>query len=406
VGDDSQRSPSGAEVERRLLSVELEKAERADIERELRRAEMMQKIARSTWQLARFVHRNDKDERVVFDNYPFQPDIYQDESPEQVIMGSVQWGKSLWLECVSLAMAGMGMKVLFVLATIEKRSKFVKERIDPLLMSVPSYRRLVQAAKEMGRESEGVGLKHFGSGSINFVASKSSREFTSYACDVGITDEREDCDQDNITLIPNRLSGSPWQFRIDVGNPRGLGSDDNQNLDWLYTNSDQQEWHVPCPACKVSQILTWGDHYVKQEVNKSGGIKSVIPRDENWDPKGILDMRPICPFCKRPMNRLAKKEDGAHWKALNPGHRRRGRRLSNLYNHNVKAAALFEQYLLAKSSPIRLQRFWNDQLGRAWSMAGSNITEQMMQSCSSGDSGVEPYMFIPSNFILGGGARP
>ena len=108
----------------------------------------------------------------------------------------------------------------------------------------------------------------------------------------------------------------------------------------------------------------------------------------------MLDMRPICPHCNRPMNRLSR--DG-RWVHRDPANRRKGYVLSNLYNVNVRMGgekSLLEQYMLAQYSPSRMTKFINDQLGLAWSQEGSQITEQMLSQTSKGDlCGAEPYVF-------------
>jgi phage terminase large subunit GpA-like protein len=370
--------------------------ERDEILRYARKREHMKKAAQYRWQIAQRIHRLDTGEPLNFEEYPYQKDIYQDDAPEIVVMGSVQWGKTEFLVCSAFAMAGMGLKVFFVCSSLEKRNKFVKDRIDPALTTVPAYIALREQAERDGRLSDGVGLKHFGYGSINLVGSNSKREFTSYRADVAITDEHQDCEQDNLARVDSRLSGSPWQFKIIVGNPRTIGTEENQNLDWQYKQSDQRQWQIPCPRCKELQTLDWLAHFVRQQTNKGGGILSVTPRDEDWDPKGKLDMRPICQFCESPMNRLSKE---GLWVPMNPGHPRHGYQLSNLHNCNVRAAWLFEKYLMAKSSASRLADFWNDQLGKAWNFDGTNITEAMMANCASGDSGIAPYQFTAGNML-------
>lgn len=378
----------------------LDEAAQRDILNAARRQEMCGQIAQARWHLAQHVHKTDKNERLNFEDYPFQEDIYLDDAHDMVVMGSTQWGKSILLECTSIAMAGLGLKAMFVMSTLEKRNKFVKDRIDPLLLTVEVYKRMKLDAERAGRRSEGVGLKHIGFGSVNFVASRSDNEFTSYPCDAGIIDEHQDCDQDNIHGLFNRQSGSTWQIMLTVGNPREIGNEDNQNLDWLYQNSDQRKWHIPCPRCRREQVLGWLSHYVDQETTKGGGILSVKPKDLNWRPGSPIDMKPLCMFCRTPMNRLAKKADGAKWVALRPGALRHGYQLSNLYNPRTRADALYERYLGAKNSPSRLADIWNNQFGDAWSMDGSNITMAMMQEAAKADKhGVEVYRFLPAELL-------
>jgi phage terminase large subunit GpA-like protein len=305
-------------------------AEAEEIAWAARRAEMMSTVAKYRWQIARHYHTLENGEHLDFDRYPFQRAIYEDDAQYLVVMGSVQWGKSEFLICSSIAMALAGMGVFYVIDKYEKRDKIVKSRIDPTLKSVPFYKELMKAAKARGAESDSTRFKHLGDGFINFVGSNSDGDFSSYKADCAIVDEHQLCLPHNIGRLPMRMSGSTWRFRIIVGNPRNKGTRENQNLDWEFQNSDQRKWHIPCDHCGLEQVIAWDTHVVREVRNKAGGVLAVEIRDEDWTPQSYpRDIRPICLGCKSPMNRLHKQ---GFWKPLNPGHLHHGYQLSNLYN--------------------------------------------------------------------------
>lgn len=377
------------------LVAALGQAQADEVLREYERAEKMAQIAKYRYHIARHHHRLQNGKPLDFERYPYQEEIYQCDAHSLVIVGAVQWGKSEYLLITAAAMAGLGLRVFFVFSKIEKRNKIVADRVDPAFKLVPLYRAMSEGArKERKAEADSTGLKHFGKGGINFVGSNSAKDFTSFSADATFIDEHQECDPENISGVFERMSGSPYRFQIIVGNPRLVGTAENQNLDWQYRQSDQRQWHVPCETCGHLQVLDWWQHFVLEEKNKSGAILSVRPRDLDWDPNGVLDMRPICVHCNRPMNRLSR--DG-RWAAHNPGHRRRGYQLSNLYNVNVRMGgpdSLFERYMAAQYSPSAMAKFINDQLGLAWSQEGTQITEQMLAQVSKGDlCGIDPYVF-------------
>jgi phage terminase large subunit GpA-like protein len=391
-------SPPGLETDRPQEM--LDEQERRDTDREQRRAGLAADIARRRWNLAfSGVHRLESGEQLDFDSHPFQIAIYQDPCPDLVLFGSVQWGKSELLICHIMAAAASGQKVMFVCSKQEARERLVKTRIDPPLRKVPQYRRLIARAEAMGRKTDSQQIKHIGDGSIVFVNSRSKDDFYGQPVDTLVIDEHQLCDLNNLNLAHNRLAGSPWQFVVIAGNPLLKGNADNQNLHYQFMESDQRQWYVPCPWCESPQILDWEANVVKVDRNKAGAIVGAAPQDPDWDPAGPLDMRPLCveKSCRRPMDRLTDK---GFWKPSNPGHRRHGFQLSNLYNANTPLWKLFKQYKDSYNSPMRLANFEQNQLGRPFEQEGNSITEAMIAACATGaDLGLSPYRVIPADGI-------
>lgn len=361
---------------------------------------MAKKVAQYRLYLAQHVHLL-KDGRTKMDlaSRPFQERILADDATDIVIYGSSQWGKTEVLICHAAACAGVcGLNVMWVSSTAQKRNKFVADRINPAFGTVPMYKKMFEQAQSRSAKSDSTGLKHFGDGSINFVYATSEREFTSYAIDVGVIDEHQDCHQENIRMIESRMAGSDWGFMMRVGHPDVDGSDERQNLDYLFKNSDQRLWKVPCPTCRAEIEIDWWQHVVHEERNKYGGILNVRPRDEEWKPGSVLDMRPICDECHRPMNRLSPH---GFWQPQKPGHVRHGYNLGNIYNPapTNRLGKLFEMYLLARHSPGLMSEFVNKFLGKCWSLNAEKISQDMIAACASGQAGVAPYRFHPASIV-------
>lgn len=304
---------------------------------------------------------------------------------------------SEWMICDIAASAAWGLKVLVVISKYDKRDKFAAARLDPCFKTVKWYKRMVDLAKGAGRTSDSTRLKHFGDGSINLVAATADRDFTSYAADKVDIDEHQECDQENLAKVDDRMSGSPFRFLWRIGHPDIEGTEENQNLDWLYQHSDRRKWHVPCGTCGQLQVLDWWNHVIHEVRNKHGGIVSLKPRDNEWRRGGKLDMRPVCIHCHRPMNRLSRKGE---WVVEDPEAERHGYKLSNLYNANKRLAELFEQYNVRRHNPALMKEFVNKQLGETFTMSGSRINDTILQMCSSGEnSGIAPYRFVPAGAI-------
>ena len=303
------------------------------------------------------------------------------------------------LICHAVTCAGLcGLKVLWVISKADKRNKFVSDRINPCFGTVPAYKKMYEVAQARAAKSDSTGLKHFGDGAINFVYATADREFTSYAVDVGIIDEHQECDAQNLKKIDDRMSGSDWGFLMRVGHPSTDGTEENQNLSYLYDQSDRRHWVVPCPTCGKVQELDWHTHVVAEERNKLGGIVSVKPRDQEWRPDSPLDMRPVCNECFRPMNRLSHK---GYWEPQRPGVPRHGYRLGNIYNPSptCRLSRLYDRYLGCRHNATDMQEFFNKVLGLPFALGSEKINETMLMACASGSSGVVPYRFVPASVM-------
>lgn len=301
------------------------------------------------------------------------------------------------LICDVAASAMYGMKCLVVMSTHNKRERFSKTRMDPCFEIVPEYRAAVQEAISRGQDYQSVRQKGFGGGTIALMAATVEREFTSVPGDAVWVDEHQECDQTVLPMLDDRMSGSWYRSKTFLGHPTVKGTRDNDNLDWLYQNSDQRLWNVPCLTCGRFQVLKWTTHVVHQKTNKNGAIIDLRPRDEEWKPGSRWDMRCICPFCHRPMNRFARN---AKWMKNNPGHERHGFRLGNLSNPNKLLHQMFDAYVTARYSPRKMSEFVNKQLGETYSMDGTKIEEHVLEMCASGENGIPPYKFYPVDQLM------
>lgn len=304
--------------------------------------------------------------------------------------------------CDDAAKAACDLRVFHVMDNLAKRDRLVLGRVDPCFAMVSFYAGMLKVAKNKNRDMDSSRFKHFGDlGSINFVNSNSDSDFSTYRADSAVIDEHQDCDQKNLGKVFHRMTGSDFGFVILMGNPRSMGTAENQNLHWHYLQTDQRQWHVPCPTCGVEQILGWWSHFIEEKKNEHGAIVSMQPRDQTWDPKGYLEFRPVCPLCTQPMYRLAP----GRWIPTNPGAIRRGYQLSSLYNPTAMLTgegtkSLLSFYRRGMHNPNDMSDFVNNQLGMPYNLSGSSITEEMLQAASTGIAAdVAPYRFLPASEI-------
>lgn len=294
-----------------------------------------------------------------------------DESPRQVIKKCVQVGISELLVCDTFARADHGLRVFYVLPTIELRNVFVRDRVDRPLLTVPYYRGRVRRNKGLKDvvEVDNVGLKSFGEkGLMLFVGSNSKVSFLAFPADKIIVDEFDKCHQDNLSLAEDRIVASDYKHRIDVSTPTVEG----KFIDELYGKSDRKRWLIRCEHCGERQEL---DFFVN--VIRETGDREFELLDKDWKKNTNGDVRVFCKKCGRSLNRLAEGE----WVAEYPERSLSGYAVSQLFSLHLTVAKIVKTFEEALLNESLLQRFYNSILGLAYTASGSKLTKAILDEC-------------------------
>lgn len=273
--------------------------------------------------------------------------------------------------------------VLYVISKIDKRDRFVGEEVDVNFQSHPYYQACIEMAKKRGADLDSKRQKGFGNTFVNFIGSNSDRDFTSLRAGKSIVDEHDDCVRTNIEKLPDRLSGYPWRFQLDVGHFTEEGGKDDRNLWWKYLQTDQRRWCIPCDKCQKFIEIEWEKHIVIVKRNEKGSIMDVKVRDPLWNNKRQMDPHPMCE-CGAPLNRLHK---GGVWIARAPQNDRvgHGYQLSNIYNLNVPILTALARYQIARNDPSVMKEFMTKYLGLPYTAASTRITDQQILDCTRED---------------------
>ncbi len=317
-------------------------------------------------------HRTHKAKPLDFENNPCLQRLYFDRAPFIVVMKSTQGGVSEWEICYILAWAIAGLSIFFVMPTYQLAGQFVHDRFDATVDNTPAYKSYSKA-NIFARAPEGVTLKHFGLGGVAFVGSNSRAGFTSYAADIAVEDEVDECDPTNLKMVPERLGFSDYRWRVRVGNPTVKG----YGIALAYEESDQKHWHIRCPACRRWIAPDFFKHVVKEE---GPGVFRVL--DKEWERGSPRDARLICE-CGRPLDR---KRDG-QWIAARPASPISGYHMSRLVAGQVTIAEMLDRLEDGTKSEESLVRFYNGDLGLPYVGHGAKIDEDMLDACL-GDYGM------------------
>lgn len=164
-------------------------------------------------------------------------------------------------------------------------------------------------------------------------------------------------------------------------------------------DSDWREYHVPCPHCKASQVLTWGgpdtDHGVKwaKDVHCKGCGVEV---DDSADECGICHGREfdvahlsetahyVCRSCSGQIHEGEKPDmlAAGQWIPRFPGRTVRGYHISGLVSPfaNASWAHMVAEFLRAKSDPAQLQVWVNQWLGEPFEDRGQKVDAGKLES--------------------------
>jgi hypothetical protein len=314
---------------------------------------------------AQTIHRTHKNIKMVIPKGNYLYDIYKDRNPNIVIKKASQCRISEWLIARLFYRAELGKSILYILPTFDVKNQFVRERIDKTIAYTIYYRCKMADGR---KAAESTSLKQMGTGSVAFVGSNTPNAFISFPADDIIIDEYDFCDSDNIKMAEERQGASVDKTTIYVGNASisGLGIDQKFNE----SDSDKKEWFVKCNRCGKWVQPDFFKHIVRHE-----GEYDII-LDNAWDKQSAPGPRPICEHCKKPFDSHLSGE----WIAQQKGDIS-GYHISKMFSTSTTAKELVDRYVEGLSNDMVMQRFYNADLGLAYTAAGSRIGIGLIKDC-------------------------
>jgi len=307
---------------------------------------------------ALYHHVNVHNKPMRFDDrYRFLLPLYKNLPTNLAMEKAVQCGATELFVVSALEEAARGLRILYVQPNFDLRNKFVKDRLDRLLRSVPYYYYLLTHA--LGGTTMSTGMKHFGKGLLNFVGSNTPGEFISYPADSLYIDEVDQCDVKNLELAPDRLDASDYKYDRQIGNP----SIENWGIDAAYQESSQGEWIIKCDKCNEYQALDFFENVVRRT--------DIITFDILSKPE---NPHCVCRKCGAIIDRMKEGE----WVDKLQNVEKTGRRVNQLFSANTTITKLINTYKKAVANPYKLQVFYNSKLGLPYSAEGSKLTLEML----------------------------
>ena len=287
----------------------------------------------------------------TFAKFPFQMEMFADMFPKVVIKKALQVGASEYAILKSIhACDKLRASVMYGFPHSRQIGRFSKTRISPLLNRSPYFKGLCNSA-DGSRANQSTFLREIRGKFFYLVGVASDSEIQSESVDMVIRDERDLMDQNNAEVLLKRNKASLKKMNLDLGFPtvEGFGIDEE------FQRSDQREYEVRCEWCGEWQEIQW-------------------PRNVNRE----LRQR-VCWKCGKSIERSLADFRCGRWVARNP-------KMSSICHgyhiHTLLYPGMdFEEFFQDADNVIRIQEFYNFQLGLAYSQKGVRIDEGTFMAC-------------------------
>lgn len=309
---------------------------------------------------------------VPFDltHHRYLADIYRCNAQRMVIFKAGQMGASEY--AVSYALHGADVRdatVLYVFPTDTHVSDFSSARIGPAMEVSPYLDSIVVdgSGEEGKRGANRVTLKrvrdrflYLRGGKVN--PDGTAAQLKSIDADVIILDEIDEMDDRAPEIARKRLGHSSIGEERDISTPTYTGV--GIHAHWL--ESDQRQWHVPCPHCGLWQPLS-----LEQIVTEWDDLKRPVAWSGREEGRAWI----ACRRCGRELDRLAP----GRWVAEYPSRTVAGFHLTKLFSHLYDPMQIV--VALQSVDDTKRKEAVNQDLGLPYTAGSGQITDEVLDAC-------------------------
>lgn len=312
------------------------------------------------------------------------------------LMKAAQMGGSeVALNWVGYVMDHAPASMLFVQPTLEVRERFVKQRVDPMLIGTPILNKLFDANRRRDNTNTEA-IKDFPAGMLILGGANSPASLASMPIKYTVNDELDrfpweaGAEGDPLGLIRARQRNFRARKELNISTPT---IKDASRIDELRELGDQREYHVPCPHCERLQMLEWKNlRWTIDPMTK--------------EPTNVIY---VCRHCGAEIEEhhkpemLAEVDHGgrARWVPKYPERSHRDRsyqRLSALYSPlglGLRWIEMVRLWLEAQQDKTKLKVFINTVLAEVWEDLSRDIKPHELKARA------EPYNLreIPSGCL-------
>lgn len=189
---------------------------------------------------------NDQGERLDFKDHAYLYDIYQDFSPQQVILKAAQIGFSTMANIKALWLAkNKAIDIIYSLPSASDIKDFVSGKTNRLIDNNHIF-------QEWTSDKDSIEQKRVGNNVIYFKGTWTERAAIATPADLYISDETDRSKQEIVAQYKTRLQHSKYGWEWYFSNPSvpGIG------VDKYWQESDQKHWFIKCKGCGHEWYLT------------------------------------------------------------------------------------------------------------------------------------------------------
>jgi len=297
--------------------------------------------------------KNEKGDRIDFENHMFLFDIYADTAKDLVVMKGAQVGMST---CEILrnhhAAKNKKMDIIYTLPTDADVKVFVGGKVNRIIANNPCM--LADVADKDSVESKKVGKSM-----IYFRGTFTKKAAIMITADRLAHDEIDSSKLDVVSDYQARLQHSKYKETHMFSHPDL--PDTGSHRSWL--KSDQKHWFITCPHCSKRQFLSWDI--------KNPNKMSVDMEREIY----------ICKKCKGLISDTVRSK--GEWVAKYPENEISGYWVPLLIAPYVSAAELIKKYRDPETTP----HFWSTKiLGLPYSDGASKLLKKDFLKNLTGES--------------------
>jgi hypothetical protein len=297
-----------------------------------------------------------------FEGHEYLEAIVDDDHPDQTFEKGAQVGISTVALLKGLYVADhLGGKCVYYFQDDGAVSDFSSDRAAPVI-------RESDYLGERVRDTDRVGLKQIGAGSLYFRGLFTKGKAKSVDADFVILDELDEAKQEHKEFALDRLMHSDLQWVFALSQPSFPG----YGIDAEFQDTDRRYWFLRCPACGARQCL---------ELDWPAQFIELTPRERKSRPDGTTHYR----GCKKCAARLDMA--AGEWVAESPSRNRRGYHLSQLFsqirpaNYPNLATKLMAEFDAARRSQLKMGRFMISVVGFPYAGANARITDELLDAC-------------------------
>ena len=203
-----------------------------------------------TWVLQNEI-KNEVGIPISFDKRPWQKDIYNDLSPNQVFFKPPQIGATVMNTLKSLWVAKMlKRQIIYTLPTQGDVQDMVGGSFNRIIAQNPILFDWV-------KDHDTVEQKAVGDSMIFYRGTFTSKQAMMIPSGLNIHDEVDASDPAVITQYETRLQAQEdggWRWYFSHPSLAGHG------VDIYWQQSDMKEWYITCSKCLKEQVMTWPDN--------------------------------------------------------------------------------------------------------------------------------------------------